>query len=136
MCKDEGLCLPRKRPRRGFCGPKGQVKEKPTHPNHVWSCDLLADRTERGNRVRLLPILDEYTRESLAILVDRSIGATQLIETLQWLFLTRGVPEHIRADASVRRDNGLEFIAKAVRAWLAKMECSTIFITPGSLRIS
>jgi len=124
--KDEGLCLPRKRPRRGFCGPKGQVKQKASHPNQVWSYDLLEDRTERGHRVRLLPILDEYTRESLAILVDRSIGAEQVVETLKWLFLTRGVPEHIRSD------NGPEFIAKAVRAWLAKMGCSTIFITPGS----
>jgi transposase InsO family protein len=75
---------------------------------------------------RILTVLDEFTRECLAIHVARSIRSADLIQVLEWLFLTRGVPEHIRSD------NGPEFVAEATRRWLGRQEVATIFITPGS----
>ena len=107
--KQEGLSLPRKRPGKRSYGPKGEVKQRATHADHVWTYDLCEDRTERGGRLRLLSVVDEYTRECLAIEVAPSIGGEQVVETLKWLALTRGMPEHIRSD------NGAEFIAKKVR---------------------
>jgi len=124
--KQEGLSLPRKRPGKRSYGPKGEVKQRGTHPDHVWTYDLCEDRTERGGRLRLLSVVDEYTRECLAIEVAPSIGGEQVVETLKWLALTRAVPEHIRSD------NGPEFIARKVRDWLKRAGCETIFITPGS----
>ena len=124
--KELGLSLPRKRARKRFCGPKGEIAQQAVHPDHVWSYDLCEDRTERGKRLRLLSVVDEYTRECLAILVAPRIGGEQVVETLKWLALTRGMPEHIRSD------NGPEFIAQAVRGWLEGAGCRTIFITPGS----
>ena len=124
--KQEGLSLPRKRPGKRSYGPKGEVKQRATHADHVWTYDICEDRTERGGRLRLLSVVDEYTRECLAIEVAPSIGGEQVVETLKWLALTRGMPEHIRSD------NGAEFIAKKVRGWLERAGCETIFITPGS----
>ena len=74
ICKELGLSLPRKRARKRFCGPKGEVAQQAVHPDHVWSYDLCEDRTERGKRLRLLSVVDEDTRECLAILVASSIG--------------------------------------------------------------
>lgn len=86
----------------------------------------MEDRTERGGKLRILSVLDEFTRESLALQVERSIPAWKVIETLKWLFLLHGAPEHVRSD------NGPEFIAKAVQEWLAGCGSQTIYITPGS----
>jgi len=124
--KQEGLSLPRKRPRRRSYGPAGEIYQKAERPNHVWTYDICEDRTERGRRLRLLSVVDEYTRECLVIEVAPSMGGTQVIQVLKWLALTRGMPAHIRSD------NGSEFIARQVRRWLAEAECKTIFITPGS----
>lgn len=124
--KEEGLSLPRKRPRRRSYGPAGEIYRRAEHVNHVWTYDICEDRTERGRRLRLLSVVDEYTRECLAIEVAPSIGGTQVVQMLEWLALTRGMPAHIRSD------NGPEFIAKAVRKWLAQAGCQTIFITRGS----
>jgi transposase InsO family protein len=122
----EGLQLPRRRPRKRRYGPKGEVIQKATHPNHVWSYDFVEDRTEKGGKLRILSILDEYTRECLSLRVDRSLSSTRVLECLEWLFLLRGAPAHIRSD------NGPEFIATAVQDWLATRRCGTIYITPGS----
>lgn len=124
--KDEGLSLERKRPRRRQYGPRLEVVNKALGPNHVWSYDFLEDRTARGGRLRCLTILDEYTRESLAIEVARSIGSEKVLEVLGRLVDERGVPEFIRSD------NGPEFVAKAVQDWLEKKKCGALFITPGS----
>ncbi len=124
--KAEGLSLPLRRPRRRRMGPAGEIVNKAEYPNHVWSYDFLEDRTQRGGKLRMLVIIDEYTRECLAIRVARSIPASVVVEALEWLFLVRGVPKHLRSD------NGPEFVAKAVRQWLEKCGCQTIFITPGS----
>lgn len=122
----EGLQQPRHKPRKRYYGPKGEVKQKARHPNHVWSYDFAEDRTDKGGKLRILSIMDEFTRESLAIRVERSIKATDVIDTLEWLFLVRGAPGHMRSD------NGPEFVARAVQDWLDKQECQTIYITPGS----
>lgn len=124
--KDEGLSLPQKRPRRRRRGPQIEIVNQALWPNHVWSYDFLQDRTERGGRLRCLPVLDEFSRECLAIDVASSIGANRVIANLQLLFTIRGVPGYIRSD------NGPEFVAKAVQEWLAAKNCGTLFITPGS----
>ena len=112
--KAEGLSLPLRRPRRRRMGPAGEIVNKAEYPNHVWSYDFLEDRTERGGKLRTLVIIDEYTRECLAMRVAPSIPARMVVEALEWLFLSRGVPKHLRSD------NGPEFVAKAVCEWLEK----------------
>jgi len=124
--KSEGLGLPRRRPKRRKMGSTGGIVNKAEYPNHVWSYDFVEDRTERGGKLRILVIIDEYTRECLAIRVKPSIPASAVIEVLEWLFLTRGVPKYIRSD------NGPEFISKAVCQWLKESGCQTLFIKPGS----
>ena len=124
--KSEGLSLPRRRPRRkSHTGSKNEQRV-PVKPNEVWSYDFVEDRTEKGGRLRMLCVIDEYTRECLTIRVEKSIGSGEVIETLEWLFMTRGVPEHIRSD------NGPEFIAKQLKNWLEKQGCKTLYIEPGS----
>lgn len=121
-----GLQLPRrKRIKRRY----GQVKQKfqrASYCNHVWTYDFLQGRTERGGRLRILAILDEYTRECLMLFVARSIPSQRVLDVLDWLFATRGIP------ACLRSDNGPEFVAKAVQNWLGKKACQTLYITPGS----
>ena len=96
------------------------MRYKATHANHVWSYDFLADRTEDGRQLKLLVVLDEFTRECLAIEVGRTFKAREVILTLQYLFAVRGAPEHIRSD------NGPEFIAKEIRRWLDRASVGTL----------
>jgi len=96
------------------------------YPNHVWSWDFIEDSTESGRKIRFLTVIDEYTRESLAIEAGKSFGADDVIDVLEWLCLTRGTPGYIRSD------NGPEFVAKKVQEWLRVKGCGTIYITPGS----
>jgi len=124
--KLEGLGLPQRRPRRRRMGPVGEIVNKAEYPNHVWSYDFVEDRTERGGKLRILAIIDEYTRECLAIRVAPSIPTSAVVRVLEWLFLTRGVPKHIRSD------NGPEFVARVVCQWLEESGCQTLFINPGS----
>jgi len=124
--KSEGLGLPRRRPKRRRGSPVGEIINKAEYPNHVWSYDFVEDRTERGGKLRVLVVIDEYTRECLAIRVEPSIPASVVIEVLEWLFLTRGVPKYIRSD------NGPEFIARAVCQWLESSGCQALFINPGN----
>jgi len=124
--KQEGLGLRRRRPKRRRCGPSAGIVCKAERRNHVWTYDFLEDRTERGGRLRMLVILDEYTRESLRIRVEKSIPSRAVIEELRWLFRTRGAPDYLRSD------NGPEFVAKAVQEWLQKAGCRTLYIQPGS----
>jgi len=124
--KSEGLGLPRRRPKRRRVGPVGEIVNKAQYPNHVWSYDFVEDRTERGGKLRILVIIDEYTRECLAIRVAPSIPALAVVGVLEWLFLTLGVPKFLRSD------NGPEFVARAVCRWLEASSCQTLFINPGS----
>jgi len=96
--KAEGLSLPLRRPRRHRAGRVGKIVNKAEYPNHVWSYDFVEDRTERGGKLRLLAIIDEYTRECLAIRIASSIPASAVMDVLEWLFLTRGVPKFLRSD--------------------------------------
>ena len=89
--RSEGLGLPQRRPRRRRVVPVGEIVNKGRVSKHVWSYDFVEDRTERGGKLRILAIVDEYTRECLAIRVELSIPASAVVEVLEWLFLTHGV---------------------------------------------
>jgi transposase InsO family protein len=124
----EGLKVPNKQPRRGrlWLNDGSCVRLRPTAKNHVWSYDFVMDRTHDGKAFRILAVLDEYTRESLAIHVKRKLNSEDVLHVLGKLFLWHGPPQHIRSD------NGPEFVAKAVCDWLARMDVKTLFIAPGS----
>ncbi len=117
----DGLKVPQKqRPRERLWLNDGScVRLRPERPNHVWSYDFVSDRTEEGRRLRILTLIDEYTRECLALPVERRVGSRQVIETLSDVMLWRGIPEHIRSD------NGPEFIAQELRPWLGKLWTGT-----------
>jgi putative transposase len=102
------------------------TRKRATHLNHVWSYDFVMDLTEDGRRLKMMPIVDEYSRECLSIEVERSITAEDVVETLASLFDRRGEP------AFIRLDNGPEFIAKAVKQWLNLSRVRTLYIEPGS----
>jgi len=124
----EGLKVPQKQPKRGrlWLNDGSCVRLRPEHPNHVWSYDFVEGRTHNGRKFRMLNIIDEFTRECLAIRIDRKLNSTDVIDALSDLFILRGVPGHVRSD------NGPEFIAKAVREWIAAVGAKTAFIEPGS----
>jgi transposase InsO family protein len=124
----EGLKVPAKQPKRkrlwlndGSC-----IRLRAERTNHVWSYDFMEDRTHDGRKFRMLNVVDEFTRECLAIRVDRRLRSTDVIDVLSDLFILRGVPGHIRSD------NGPEFIAKAVQAWIHAVGAKTAYIEPGS----
>jgi len=92
----------------------------------VWSDDFVVDRTHDGKRLRRLTVIDEFTRECLAIDVARSLTSEEVLERLSERFIHRGTPDFIRSD------NGPEFAAKRVRNWREKVDVKTLFIEPGS----
>ena len=124
----EGLKVPAKQPKRGrlWLNDGSCVRLRPQGPNHVWAYDFVLVRTQDSRAVRLLTVIDEYTRECLAIRADRQIRSSDVIETLAELMMIRGVPDHIRSD------NGPEFTARAVREWLGRVGARTLYIEPGS----
>ena len=124
----EGLKVPQKQPKRGrlWLNDGSCIRLRPEHRDHVWSYDFVFDRTHDGRPLRLLTIIDEYTRECLAVEVARRQNSESVLETLGRLFVDRGVPDHIRSD------NGPEFTATAVREWLGRLDVKTLFIEPGS----
>ncbi len=126
--RQEGLKVPPKQPKRGrlWLNDGSCIRLRPERKNHVWSYDLMAERTQDGRAFRILTILDEYTRECLRITVARSITAQDVIDQLGELFLEKGIPEHIRSD------NGPEFTARAIRQWLKNLGVETLYIEPGS----
>jgi len=126
--REEGLRVPAKQPKRGrlWLNDGSCIRLRPEHRNHVWSYDFVHERTHDGRQLRLLTIIDEYTRECLAIRVARRHRSKDVISTLAKLFVRRGVPEHIRSD------NGPEFTSKADRRWLERVGVRTLFIEPGS----
>jgi putative transposase len=124
----EGLKVPRRQPKRGrlWLGDGSCVRLRPERPNQVWAYDFVQDRTHDGKVLRMLVVVDEFTRECLAIRVGRRLGSEEVLEVLAELFVARGAPEHIRSD------NGPEFVAGAVRAWLGRLGVGALFIEPGS----
>jgi putative transposase len=122
--KEEGLQLPRRRRRRRR-RPGGEVPSKALWPEHVWAYDFIQDVCEDGRKLKMLTVLDEFTRECLRIEVGRSIRARDVIAVLERLFALRGRPQFLRSD------NGPEFIARALMEWLAQNGAGTIHIDPG-----
>jgi len=126
--RKEGLKVPKKQPKRSrlWLNDGSFMRLRPEYRDHVWSYDFMIDRTANGRAFKILNIIDECTRECLAILVSRKIRNQDVIDLLFQLFILRGLPEHIRSD------NGPEFTAKAVRKWLNRVGVKTLFIEPGS----
>jgi putative transposase len=126
LWKDLGLALPRahrRRRRRG--GNHDPVPISAERPGHVWTYDFLKDHCENGQALRILTLVDEFTRECLAIEVGRSLGARRVIAVLERVFAEHGPPEWLRSD------NGPEFIAEAVKQWLAERGSKPRYIDPG-----
>jgi putative transposase len=128
LWRQEGLKVPKKQPKRGrlWLNDGSCIRRRPEYPNHVWSYDFIQDRTADGKAFRVLVIIDEYTRECLALDVARSLRSENVLDRLESLFVQRGTPEYIRSD------NGPEFTARTVRTWLAQVGVQTLFIEPGS----
>ena len=128
LWRREGLKVPQKQPKKGrlWLGDGSCLRLRPEHPNHVWSYDFVEDRTHDGRKYRMLNIIDEFTRECLAIRVGRKLNSVDVVDLLSDLFILRGIPGHVRSD------NGPEFVAKAVRAWIAAVGATTAYIEPGS----
>ena len=124
----EGLKVPSKqRPRRRLWLNDGScIRLRPERRNHVWSYDFVEAQTQDGRKVRLMTLIDEFTRECLAIRVARRINSLGVLETMADVMLVRGIPEHIRSD------NGPEMTARIVRSWLAGVGAKTLYIEPGS----
>jgi transposase InsO family protein len=124
----EGLKVPAKQPKRGrlWLNDGSCVRMRPEHSNHVWSYDFVEDRTHDGRKYRMLNFIDEFTRECLAIRIDRRLKVTDVIDVLSDLFILRGVPGHTRSD------NGPESIAKALRERIVAVGAKTAYIMPGS----
>jgi len=126
--RQEGLKVPQKQPKRGrlWLNDGSCIRLRPMKKDHVWSYDLVMDRTSDGRPLRILVIIDEFTRECLSMYVSRRIKSQDVLDQLYELFLSRGTPEHIRSD------NGAEFTANAVRSWLKDLGVTTLYIEPGS----
>jgi transposase InsO family protein len=126
--RQEGLKVPRRQPKRGrlWLSDGSCIRRRAEHPNHVWSYDFVFDRTHDGRPLRMLAIVDEFTRECLAIDVGRRLDSEDVLMRLEDLFVRRGTPGFIRSD------NGSEFTATAVRQWLGRLGVETLFIEPGS----
>jgi putative transposase len=128
LWRQEGLRVPKKARKRRRLGSSVNAchRHRATHKNHVWTLDFVWDVTEDGRQLKFLAVVDEYTRESLAIRVDRSIRSLDVQELLEGLFAEHGVPAHLRSD------NGPELIAEDLRGWLKRRGVAPLFIEPGS----
>ena len=124
----EGLKVPQKQPKKGrlWLNDGSCVRLRPEYPNHVWSYDFVEGRTHNGRKFRMLNIIDEFSREGLAMVPLRRFRSNDVIDVLADLFIEHGPPEHIRSD------NGPEFVAHAVREWLGRLGVTTLYIEPGS----
>ena len=128
LWRREGLKVPSKKRRKRRLGSSVNACHRrcAERRNHVWCWDFVFDFTSTGTTLKWLSVVDEYTRECLALKVDRSITAEDVIDTLAELFAARGVPAHIRSD------NGPEFVAQAIQAWLGRLGVEALYIEPGS----
>lgn len=124
--RQEGLQVSRRQRKLRRLGLSTAERQRATHVNHVWSWDFVEDQTENGTRFRVLTLIDEHTRECLAVHADWSIRAVDVITVVEAAMARYGVPSHLRSD------NGPEFIAYAIQDWLRDKNVKTIYITPGS----
>lgn len=120
--------MPQKQPKRGrlWLGDGSSIRKRPEYRNHVWSYDFVNDQTHDGRKIRMLTVIDEFSRECLAVKVARRLNSQDVADTLFRLFMTHGIPDHIRSD------NGPEFTSKYIRHWLERIGVETLFIAPGS----
>ena len=123
----EGLKVPARQLKRGrlWLNDGSCVRLRPERGNHVWAYDFVEDRTRDGRKIRMLNVVDEFTRECLSIRVGRKLGSVDVIDVLADLFIARGAPSYIRSD------NGPEFIATAVKGWISGVGAKTAYIEPG-----
>ena len=128
LWRREGLKVPRKARKRRRVGSSENscARRRAQFKDHVWAWDFIHDRTQGGGPLKWLSIVDEYTRECLALEVERSMGAQDVIEVLVELVRGRGAPGHIRSD------NGPEFMAGGIRQWLAWGSVGTLYVEPGA----
>ncbi len=128
ICRDHGLkILPVRRKRRYLGSAEGGIlRLRAERPNHVWAIDFVHDRTADGRMLKILAVVDEYTRECLALEAARSIRAEDVRDTLRRICMERGMPEHIRSD------NGPEFVADSLHQWIAGWNGCSSFIEPGA----
>jgi transposase InsO family protein len=126
--RKEGLKVPQRQPKRGrlWLNDGSCIRLRPEYPGHVWAYDFVEGRTHDGRKFRILTIIDEASRECLALVVARQLKHEDVLAALADLFIARGPPAHIRSD------NGAEFIATAVQLWLAQIGVKTLYIAPGS----
>jgi putative transposase len=120
--------VPHRQPKKGrlWLNDGSCLRLRPEYKDHVWSYDFVAERTQDGRKIKMLTVIDEFTRECLAIEVRRNLKSQDVIEVLGSLFLERGTPAHIRSD------NGPEFIATELREWVKTLGVKSLFIEPGS----
>ena len=128
LWREEGLQLPQrhKKRKRLYHKDSSIIRLRPTHPNHVWAIDFIHDKLSNGRSYKMLTVLDEFTRQALAVVVRTKMGADDVLEALYPLLLRHGSPEYIRSD------NGTEFSAKAMQGWLRRVGIKPIRIYPGS----
>lgn len=126
LWQEEKLSLPLRRPKRRRRGQATALCSRAMRPNHVWTYDFVFDRCANGQKLKILTVVDEYTRESLAIETATSIRSGKVLDVLAGLMTERGTPEHLRSD------NGPEFVAARVREWLKVQGTQTLYIEPGS----
>lgn len=128
LWRKQGLKVPRKQRKKRRLGSSANscVRRPAEHKDHVWAWDFLHDRTTDGRALKWLTLVDEYTRECLALEVRRGMTAGAVSEVLAGVVRRRGAPMHIRSD------NGPEFIAKAIRSWMTGAGLETLYIEPGA----
>jgi len=126
--RSEGLKVPSRHKKRGrlYLNDGSCIRLRPCWKDHVWSYDFVADRLIDGTKVRFLTLVDEYTRECLALRVGYNLKSHDVLDVLTDVFISRGLPDYIRSD------NGSEFTAKMLQDWLKRLDVKTAFITPGS----
>ena len=128
LWREEGLKVPAKQPKRGrlYLNDGSCIRLRPCWQHHVWSYDFVSERLADGTKIRMLTVIDEYSRECLAIRVAYRLTSDDVLDVLSDLFLTRGLPDFIRSD------NGSEFTAQALQDWLKGLNVKTAYIAPGS----
>ena len=128
LWRREGLKMPQQQPKKGrlWLTDGSCIRRRPAYRHHVWAYDFMAERPHDGRPLKILTVVDEYSRECLAIVVAQRLRATDVLETLVELIVTQGLPVYIRSD------NGPDFTAKLVRLWLEALQVQTLFIEPGS----
>lgn len=126
--RQEGLKVLKKQPKRGrlYLNDGSCIRLRPLYQNHVWSYDFVADKLACGKGIRMLTVIDEYTRECLTIRVAYRLKSDDVLDVLSDLFLLKGMPDYIRSD------NGSEFTAHTLREWLKELKVRTAYIEPGS----